>query len=124
MDNVSEVINDLRDELNSDVQEYAEVARDHYEKQVRSADLESDKFKFKAKSQRASALWWVCQAESWANMAEESRCRTLGDVAENSFSARERDIEAENCAARADLHYDRAVYYKVESERRAAAEAE
>ena len=124
MDNVSEVINDLRDELGSDVQGYASIARDHYDDEARNADLESDKFKFMAKSHRASALWWVCQAESWANMAEESRCRTLGDVAENSFSARERDIEAENCAQRADLHYDRAVYYKVESERRLAAESE
>ena len=86
------------------------------------ADLDSDRFNFKSKSQRASALWWVCQAESWANMAEESRCRTTGDIAENSFSARERDIEAETCAARADLHFDRSVYYKAESGHHADAE--
>ena len=114
--NAFETINDLRDVLNEDVQAYARIARDHYRDLAGEANCNSQRLDYRAKAERAQALWWVHQSETWAEMAENARNRTYGELAENHFDARERDIEAENTAARADLCFDRSVYYAAESD--------
>ena len=118
-----ETIHDLRDELSSDTQAHARIAKDYYNNLASEADNEADKFEYKSKAYRAEASWWVCQAEVWCNHAERDRNRTWGGAAEAAFAARESEAEADNCAARADIHFDRSVYYLSES-KRLAAEAE
>ena len=120
--NAFETINDLRDELASDTQAHAAIARDHYNQQADMADLDSDRFEYKSKAERANAIWWVCQAETWANMGEAARNRTWGGAAEASFAAREHEAEAEHCATRADIMFDRSVYYQAEGKRHAETE--
>ena len=121
--NTLETIHDLRDELNSDTQAHARIAKNFYFDKAREADNEVEKLEYRAKAYRAEASWWVCQAEEWCNHAERDRNRTWGGAAEAAFSARESEAEADNCAARADIHFDRSVYYLAES-KRLAAEAE
>ena len=109
-----ETIHELKAELAGDAQEYARMAaRDFWDKAVEAEGAEEQELH--SKSERAYASYWIARAEYWANAAEQAREFTYQAAALSELRAREHEAEAEHCAARAEIAFDRSNYHQAEA---------
>ena len=110
-----ETIHELKAELADDVQEYARLAaRDFFDKALEAEGAEEQEFNSKA--ERAWASYWIARAEYWAGAAEQAREFTYQAAALSELRAREHEAEAEHCATKAEIAFDRSNYHRAEAE--------
>jgi len=110
-----ETMHELKAELAGDAQEYARVAAMNYWE--KSLEAEGDKEQeLLSKSERAYASYWIARAEYWAGAAEQAREFTYRAAALSELRAREHEADAEHCATKAEIAFDRSNYHRAEAE--------
>lgn len=109
-----ETLHELKAELADDVAEYArQAARNYCDKALEAEGAEEQDLY--SKSERAWASYWVARADFWAEAGERAREFTYQAAALSELRAREHEAEAEHCAARAEIHFDRSNYHRAEA---------